>query len=290
MPAAAKKSVRGFAGGAADGAVFDRAIKRRQRDAAAAREDAEEYEYLRTEVARRVVDRIEDISNREFPLLLDVGCHTGQVYRAVVAQEALGDGGGGGVGGVTTVVQGDSSERCALAARDRAASDPNGGRAVAHTLMMDEEYLPFPDATFDLVTSSLSLHWVNDLPQAFREIRRVLKPDGAFIGAMLGGHTLEELRQAMAIAEMEREGGVSPHVSPMASASDLGGLLTAAGFALPTVDVDSIQVQYGDAFMLMDELQGMGEANAAVRRRSPSVPRKDTLLAAVSEWVGELVS
>ena len=42
------------------------------------------------------------------------------------------------------------------------------------------------------------------------------------------------------LGESEREGGVSPHVSPMASAPDMGGLLTQAGFSLPTVDVDTI--------------------------------------------------
>ena len=213
---------RAFAGGGGGTeVVFDKELKRRQRSAAAAREDAEEFEYLRTEVAKRVVDRIEDISNREFPLLLDVGCHSGHVYAEVVNQEGLGDG-GGGVGNVRAVVQGDISEHCAKAARARAEAHPHRDRADAHTVMLDEEFLPFADGTFDIATSSLSLHWVNDLPKALREIRRVLKPDGVFIGAMLGGSTLEELRQAMTIAETEREGGVSPHVSPMASASDIG--------------------------------------------------------------------
>ena len=84
-----------MAGGSAD-IVFDRALKRRQRDMAVQLSDATEYNYLRTEVARRLVDRIEDISNREFPLMLDVGCHSGHIYEEIVAQPALGLGGGGG--------------------------------------------------------------------------------------------------------------------------------------------------------------------------------------------------
>lgn len=31
-------------------------------------------------------------------------------------------------------------------------------------LQGDEERLPFPEGSFDAVLSSLSLHWVNDLP------------------------------------------------------------------------------------------------------------------------------
>ena len=87
--------------------------------------------------------------------------------------------------------------------------------------------------------------------------RRVLKPDGVFVGAMLGGSTLNDLRRAMTMGEQEREGGVSPHVSPQANVADVGGLISGAGFSLPTVDVDDITIQYSDAFMLMDELRGL---------------------------------
>ena len=58
------------------------------------------------------------------------------------------------------------------------------------------------------------MHWVNDLPGMLASIRRALKPDGCFLAAMLGGSTLQELRSALTVADMERSGGVSPHVSP----------------------------------------------------------------------------
>lgn len=50
----------------------------------------------------------------------------------------------------------------------------------------DEEHLPFADDTFDLVLSNCQLHWVNDLPGTFAQIKRVLKDDGLFLGAMFG--------------------------------------------------------------------------------------------------------
>jgi len=43
----------------------------------------------------------------------------------------------------------------------------------------DAERLPFADDTFDLVYSWGVLHHSPDTPQAFREVRRVLKPGGA---------------------------------------------------------------------------------------------------------------
>jgi len=53
------------------------------------------------------------------------------------------------------------------------------------------------------------------------QIKEALKPDGVFIGAILGGDTLFELRTSLQLAEVEREGGISPHVSPMAGALHL---------------------------------------------------------------------
>ena len=39
-----------------------------------------------------------------------------------------------------------------------------------HRLVADEEFLPLASNTFDLATSCLSLHWVNDLPAALKEV------------------------------------------------------------------------------------------------------------------------
>lgn len=47
------------------------------------------------------------------------------------------------------------------------------------------------------------------------QIKEALRPDGLFLGAMFGGDTLFELRSALQLAEVDREGGISPHVSPM---------------------------------------------------------------------------
>jgi hypothetical protein len=43
-------------------------------------------------------------------------------------------------------------------------------------------------------------------------------------------------------------------------------ILTRAGFALTTVDVDEIQVNYPSAFELMEDLRAMGESNAVLTR------------------------
>src|SRR3546814_2079632 len=91
---------------------------------------------------------------------------------------------------------------------------------------------------------------------------RARRPDGLFMGAMFGGDTLTELRQALAQAEIEREGGLSPRVSPFADLRDMGSLMQRAGFALPVVDTDRVTVRYADMFRLMAELRGMGETRS----------------------------
>jgi SAM-dependent methyltransferase len=139
------------------------------------------------------------------------------------------------------------------------------------SLVGDEEELPFAAELFDLAVSALSLQTVNDLPGSLIQIKRVLKPDGLFLGCLLGGQTLRELRSALALAETELCGGVSPRVAPFADVRDMGQLLQRAGFALPVADSEPLTVRYRDMFALMADLRAMGGANALVDRiRKPS--------------------
>jgi SAM-dependent methyltransferase len=141
----------------------------------------------------------------------------------------------------------------------------------------DEEILPFAPESFDLAISLLALHGVNDLPGALIQLRRALKPDGLFLGCLLGGGTLIELRQSFAQAEAELEGGISPRVAPFADVRDLGALLQRAGFALPVADVEPVAVRYADAFGLMRDLRAMGLSNALLERRRAPL-RRATLM------------
>jgi NADH dehydrogenase [ubiquinone] 1 alpha subcomplex assembly factor 5 len=117
------------------------------------------------------------------------------------------------------------------------------------------------------VLSNLDLHWTNDLPGALLQLRQALRPDGLLLASLFGGETLAELSRALLEAELAEEGGVSPRVSPFADLRDLGHLLQRAGFALPVVDSDAIEVTYPDALALMRDLRAMGETNAAAERR-----------------------
>ncbi|KAE8600937.1 hypothetical protein XENTR_v10013464 [Xenopus tropicalis] len=239
--------------------VFDRQMKRRQKDWAVSQPGAHHCDYLREEVGERIADRVFDIA-RTFPFALDLGSGRGYISQHLTKDI------------VERFVHADLSEK---ALRNLAASEIPSVRVI-----VDEEFVPFKENTFDLVVSSLSLHWVNDLPRAFQEIHRILKPDGVFIGAMYGGETLFELRCSLQLAEIEREGGFSPHISPFTAVTDLGNLMGRAGFNMLTVDADEIQIQYPGMFEVMKDLQGMGESNCAWNRRS--LLHRDSMIAAAA--------
>lgn len=156
-------------------------------------------------------------------------------------------------------------------------------REAGADLVCDMEALPFLQESFDLAVSLLALQGVNDLPGALMQIRRGLKPDGLFVGCLLGGDTLNELRQSFAQAEAEIEGGISPRVAPFADIRAAGALLQRAGFALPVTDADTVIVRYATPFALMADLRAMGLTNTlAERRRTPT--RRATLMRAMAVY------
>lgn len=229
---------------------FDTTLIRKRRSRAAA--GYGEFDFLKTLVAAQIAERLLD-SNRSFETGIDIGSHHGQVRAPLIAS-----------GRLNHLIHTESSP-----AMLRHAQGPR--------LVMDDERLSFANGSVDFITSALVLHRLNDLPGALIQIRRSLRPDGLFIGAMFGGETLTELRTAFSEAEAEVEGGISPRVAPFADVRDMGGLMQRAGFALPVVDADRHTVTYESPFALLRDLRGMGETNALnARRRQPL--RRATLM------------
>ena len=141
------------------------------------------------------------------------------------------------------------------------------------------------EGPFDLAVSLFSLQWINDLPGALVQIRRLLRPDGLFVGAIMGAETLRELREAFAQGEIQTRGGTSPRVSPFADVRDLGGLLQRAGFALPVADVERVMVRYRDFARLVKDLRAHGFTNV-MSERSTRPLRRDTLTALLAHYAG----
>jgi len=231
--------------------VFDRRAVRRHRDRAAA--TVHRVADVLHDAAERLLDRLDD-TNRRFSDALDLG------GRGVVAPLLRHRG--------LRVVSCDLSP--AMAAL-------NGPGCVA----ADEECLPFAPASFDLVVASLSLHWVNDLPGALLQLRRVLRPGGLFLASVPVLGTLAELRSALTAAEADLSGGASPRVSPFPALRDCAHLLQRAGFGVPVADLDEIRLLYADPLALLGDLRAAGETNA-IRHRSRVIPPRALFPAALA--------
>lgn len=147
-------------------------------------------------------------------------------------------------------------------------------------VIADDPVLDLAEASQDLVVHALALHWADDPVGQLVQCRRALRPDGLLVALFFGGRTLHELRAALAEAEAQVTGGLSPRILPMAEIREAGALLHRAGFALPVADTYTRAVSYRDAFHLMADLRAMGEGNALAARLRRTTSRAVFLRAA----------
>jgi NADH dehydrogenase [ubiquinone] 1 alpha subcomplex assembly factor 5 len=122
---------------------------------------------------------------------------------------------------------------------------------------------------YDLCVAGSGLDTVEDLSNALLTIRFALGEDSLLIGAVPGGDTLPALRAAMRAAD-ERMGAATAHVHPRIEPAGLTSLLTSAGFTMPVVDLDRVQVTYKSLGDLVRDLRAMGATNLlSARSRQP---------------------
>ncbi|XP_025412745.1 arginine-hydroxylase NDUFAF5, mitochondrial [Sipha flava] len=241
--------------------VFDRKAKIIQKQRAAIAEDSSVYDYIKDEIGYRLSDRLFDIK-RQFNLVVDLGCGYGHVSKHI------------SIDNVKELIMCDVSQEIL----DK-SQNPEPDVKVSK-IVVDEEKLPFDNDSIDLLISCLNLHWVNNLPSTFLQIKNCLKNDGVFLGAMFAGDTLYELRSSLQLAGIERDGGVTPRISPFVRLRDVGALMQSAGFSMLTLDTDELIIRYPSMFELMWDLKGMGENNAALKR--PLRLNKDTMFSAAT--------
>jgi malonyl-CoA O-methyltransferase len=129
-----------------------------------------------------------------------------------------------------------------------------------HLLGGDAERLPLPDQSVDLVYSSLTIQWVNDIDTVLSEFRRVLKPGGMLLFSTFGPDTLKELRLSWQAVD------AYSHVSPFLDMHDIGDAMMRARLAEPVMDVENFTMTYADVFKLMRDLKAIGAHNVTSAR------------------------
>lgn len=216
------------------------------------------YDYIKEEIGFRLSDRLFDIK-KEFKNGVDLGGGRGYLTKHILAET------------IENLKVYDISQSML----DQVEGTP-GVNIEKH--LLEKEFIDLPHNSQDVVISNLSLHWFNDLPGVFKCINDILIPDGVFLASVFGGETLYELRSSLQLAEQERCGGLSPHLSPFTQIRDIGALLNRAGFSMLTIDTDEMVIGFPSMFELLHDLRGMAESNAAFNR--PLTISRDVLLAA----------
>ena len=148
--------------------------------------------------------------------VLDVGCGTGTLALALKSSVGTGE-----VHGI------DASPEMIGVAREKAAK---AGSDIDFQVALVEA-IPFPDATFDLVTSTLMLHHLpDDLKRTgLAEIRRVLKPGGRFMAMDFAAPSHSPLGHLLSIFGHSRGESIVEKLAPMlkdAGFSDVEGIPT----------------------------------------------------------------
>ena len=153
----------------------------------------------------------------------------------------------------------------------------------------EEDRLPFAPASFDLVISAGTLDSVNDLPGALIQIRRILRPDGLFLGHMFGAGTLGTLKSMFLESDANR---ATPHIHPQIDLRSAADLLVRAGFTLPVADQDNSMIRYSDWRSIISDIRDTGIGNALAGPRpylgKDIAARLDAICAARSDAGGKI--
>src|SRR2546430_4591399 len=138
--------------------IFDRTWQRQHRARAAVLGPST---FLIDRAAEDLSDRLAAVL-RHFDYVLDLGTPTDAACRALASS-----------GKVGTVISADVSAGSPASRHLHASGGASQARLV---VAADEEALPFPDGSFDLVVSAVAPHFVYDLPGALVHICLAAQP------------------------------------------------------------------------------------------------------------------
>lgn len=218
--------------------VFNKTRVRQAFDRAA--DNYEQFAVLQNEVCNRLLEKLE-VVNIKPQLILDAGAGTGAAIPALLSRYRK-----------AQLVALDLSENMLH------KSGRHGGLFRSpHLVCADIERLPFSENTFDLVFSSLSMQWCNDLNAALLEAKRVLKPGGLFVFTTFGPDTLKELRHSWSKVDDAN------HVNQFIDMHDIGDALLQDGFAEPVMEAEMLTVTYNSVDEIMRDLKAIGASVTA---------------------------
>ena len=139
-------------------------------------------------------------------------------------------------------------------------------------VLLEDDNLPFDENSADLIISALNMHYVNDVREYAKTIKKILKPGGAFISTFIGDNSFSNLKRILLTHEAEANIPHTPHIIPFIAADKLYLLFQEAGFRFIIVNREEIKLEYRKPIDLMKDLKNMGENNAMLEQAN-SLPR-----------------
>ncbi|MFV9875908.1 MAG: malonyl-ACP O-methyltransferase BioC [Rickettsiales endosymbiont of Dermacentor nuttalli] len=173
--------------------------------------------------------------------ILDVGCGTGYLSESLLEKTDI-----------QNITQLDLSfNMCEVATkRNRGIATVNG----------DIEALPFAKDAFDIITSSSTFQWLQDINIGLKEIFRVLKSQGMITFSTFGYNTLRELRQSFALIDDEK------HINDFIKDNIIKSAMLDLGFTeLKLVKCTKFQY-FNHVLEIMRYLHNLGAAYKGIRK------------------------
>jgi len=230
---------------------------------------AETYERtsdLQLESGLALLDRL---SLRPGEHVLDVGCGTGRLTRAMLARVSP----GGTVTGVDP-----AGLRIELARRQESS--------VRFEVAGAEDLSLFADARFDAACLSSVLHWISDGARALREVRRVLRHGGR-LGLTTMPHELSSEGTVSRVVRgvLERGGWTPTPGARGRTTSEVISLLLECGFEVLDVQVAPVDSVWpsGEEFVSFAEASAFGTLLSAVPERARATARASLVAALEAE-------
>lgn len=133
----------------------------------------------------------------------------------------------------------------------------------------EEKYMNFSLERYDLIASSLNLHWINNLPEFLFKIRHMLNQKGCFIATLFGENTLSKTQKLLIKTESNISSSCNIRISPFIKANSLAQLLLDIGFKNVVVDLNHFEIPAFKLSDLSDYLHNIGESNIMQTRYKP---------------------
>ena len=133
-------------------------------------------------------------------------------------------------------------------------------------ILSDAENMPFKNNKFDLIVSSFTLHWCDEVEKIFYDVQRFLKDKGLFLFSTVGPSTLQELRAKYLSIDNEE------HTNIFSDMHLYGDSLLKYGFHDPVMDTEKIVIEYTSFRDVLDSLKKTG-ANTVIGQESKFISK-----------------